>query len=127
MSAPLGRDSGSTLVEFVAAMTLGLLLLVYLAQVATYAYAGNVARHAAHEGARAGAEAGRGSAEGATVARRLLASGLGSTGRSFEVRSRHAADVSVVEVAGEVPRLVPGVPRLVVRGHAEVRREVLER
>ena len=114
------RDEGTTVVEFVAATTLVAVLLIGLIQVASYAYAGNVARHAAHEGARVGAEFGRSGADGASVASRALADDLGGTGRRYEVRGRRVGDRSVVDVSGPAPRLLPFVPTLSVHAHAEV-------
>lgn len=113
-------DSGATIVEFVGGVVLVAFLLLALAQVATYAYAVNVARHAAHEGARSGAELGREESTGANVASALLRDGLGGTGRSFRVRSLHAAGLSVVELAGEAPRVLPFVPRLAVSASSSV-------
>lgn len=113
-------DDGTTVVEFAAALTLVVTLFLGVAQVAVYAYAGNVARHAAMEGARAGAELGRADGDGAVVARGLLGDGLGSTGRRFRVTSRRWRGLSEVVVSGQAPRLVPFAPALNVRAAARV-------
>ena len=107
-------DDGATVVEFAAAVTFVVALFLGVAQLAVYAYAGNVARHAAMEGARAGAEVGRPDSDGAVLARDLLAHSLGATGRRFLVASTRSRGVSEVIVSGHAPRLVPFAPVLPV-------------
>ena len=116
----MNRDEGSSLVEFIAGASLVAVLLIGLIQVASFAYAGNVARHAAHEGARVAAEFGRSGSDGAAVASRALADSLGGTGRQFHVRAQRVGGRSVVDVSGPAPRLLPFVPALMVRAHADV-------
>jgi Flp pilus assembly protein TadG len=113
-------QGGSSVVEFIGAATLVVMLLLSVIEVATYAYAGNVAHHAAHEGARAGAELGRTETDGALVARTLLSDELGSVGRTFEVRAVHSSGLSIVEVRGVAPPVLPLVPGLSVHARSEV-------
>lgn len=120
-------DDGATMVEFVAGIGLVVLLLLALVQVAVYAYAGNVARHAAHEAARAGAEVGRPDGDAASVAGRLLEAGLGASGRRFGVLASRRSGLSVVEVSGRAPSLLPFVPELPVRARSEVLLEEVQR
>ena len=120
-------DPGATLVEFLAGSTLVLFLVGALAQVTTYAYAGNVARHAAHEGARVGAEMGRGESDALTVAGRSLADGLGTAGRRFRVGARRDGGRMVVDVVGEAPAVLPFVPALTVRARSGVLLEDIRR
>ena len=120
-------DPGATLVEFVAGSTLVLFLVGALAQVTMYAYAGNVARHAAHEGARVGAEMGRGESDALTVAGRLLGDGLGTAGRRFRIGARRDGARMVVDVVGEAPAVLPFVPAPTVRARSGVLLEDIRR
>lgn len=120
-------DSGATLVEFLVGSALVFFLVAAVAQMTTYAYAGNVARHAAHEGARVGAEMGRDESDAVTVAARLLADGLGAAGRRFRVGAGKDGARMVVDVVGEAPALLPFVPALTVRARSGVLLEGVRR
>ncbi len=102
-----------------------LAVLISIVQFALVYHARSVVITAAQEGARFAAAGERNATDGINRARGVLQSGLGPTGRAFEVAGWMTLDDAVVEVAGTYPLIIPwvvhqGIP---LRATAEVRKE----
>jgi hypothetical protein len=111
-------ERGSTVVEFLATMLLMLAAFFVLAQLATWAWARNVAVSAAHEGARLAGEAGRPLVDGESQTRLLLKDGLGSAGSRFAVAAQQEGSTIAVVAHGSAPSIVPFLPRVVINVRA---------
>src|ERR1043166_7954069 len=89
-------ERGSTVVEFLGTVLMIAAAFLALVQLATWAWARNVALNAAHEGARLAAEAGRPLEDGATQTRVLLRDGLGGAGSRFAVSAAQRGETVAV-------------------------------
>lgn len=102
-----GRQRGSTLVDFLAALMILVTIFLGGVQLGLYVYARNVATAAAAEGARYGAPEGRGEAAASRRTNELLDYGLGNYRNDLSVKTASDGGFVVVTVTGTLPAIVP--------------------
>jgi Flp pilus assembly protein TadG len=95
------------MVEFALVLPVLLLVLVGVVQFALVHHAQNVVTTAAQEGARLAAAEGGDSLQGAERTRHVLASGLGSTGDTFDVAATDDGESVTVTASGDYPLIFP--------------------
>lgn len=107
-----GRARAAGLVEFAVVLPTFLLLVLGIAQFGLWYHAQGVVLASAREAAQAAALEGATPEEGAAVAQRLLALGLGRLAADVRVEAAADAEVAVVAAEGRLAPIVPlpGIP-----------------
>jgi Flp pilus assembly protein TadG len=112
-------DRGSVTVE-IAVLAPALLLVVFsVVQVGLWSYARSLALGAAQEGVAAGRAHAASPESGRARAEQFLATSAGDSLTVGTVTAHQAAGVLRIEVTGRALSVLPGVPGLPVRQHAE--------
>ena len=113
------RDRGSVTLEVSILAPVLLLVVFTIIQVGLWSYARSLALGAAQEGVAAGRAYGAPAEAGRVRARAFLEATAGDSLLASSVTSTATAGGLRVEVAGRALSVLPGVPGLPVRQHAE--------
>ncbi len=120
---PCSADGGSASLE-IAILAPALLLLVFATvQAGLYAFALSLAQGAAQEGLSAGRARGASAAEGRERALEFVEEHAGDSLLAASANVSASEEVLRVEVRGRSLSVVPGLPGVPVRAHAEGPRE----
>lgn len=113
------RERGSVTVEIAVLAPVLLLVVFSIVQVSLWSYARSLALAAAQEGVAAGRVHGASVDAGRARAEAFLAASAGDSLLERDVRAGQAAGLVRVEVTGRALSVLPGVPGLPVRQHAQ--------
>lgn len=116
-------DRGSATLEISILAPLLLLVIFTIVQVGLWSYARSLALGAAQEGVAAGRAYGASAASGQQRAQDFLAATAGDSLLGAQVTTRSDATSVRIEVTGRALSVLPGVPGLPVRQHAQGPRE----
>ena len=119
------RDRGSATLEISILAPILLLVIFTIIQVGLWSYARSLALGAAQEGVAAGRAYGASTTVGQARAEHFLATVAGDSLLGARVTARSDPAYMRVEVTGRALSVLPGVPGLPVRQHAQGPRERL--
>lgn len=117
------RDRGSASLEISILAPILLLVIFAIIQVGLWSYARSLALGAAQEGVAVGRAYGASAAAGQTRAREFLARTAGDSLLGARVTAHSDTTSMRIEVTGRALSVLPGVPGLPVRQHAQGPRE----
>lgn len=113
-------ESGSAVVEFLAALVLLTSIFLAVVQAATFVYVQNVALAAAYEGSRHGAVIGGGIEMAQERAASVIKGALGSYANGLHVEVRRYGETIETTVKGRIVPFIPLIPPLPISARARI-------